>query len=254
VLITNDDGGGAPGLLALAQEIIAAYPQSVALASATECGHFGTSLRRDGWLRRPADLAVSAPGSPMAWQATPAMLVKAACEGIWGQPPDVVVVGVNYGPNVGRDVLHSGTVGTALTAINLGVRALALSLDDVFSTGGQEDGFMHWHTAATLAVPLIEWLADNPFPTALSVNVPNRPLSLVSGVRPARLASTGAASLCSDAPAGETDVALLTSGYITVSTVIALDGIPGDTAAAAGWLDQHLTPPERRVSSDMIAG
>src|SRR5689334_16663937 len=132
VLITSDDGGGAPGLRALVEEVVAAYPHSVAVASATESGHFGTSLRRDGWLRRPVDLTAAPEAGPMTWQATPALLVKAACEGVWGQPPDVVVVGVNYGPNVGRDVLHSGTVGAALTAINLGVRALALSLDDVF--------------------------------------------------------------------------------------------------------------------------
>ncbi len=253
VLITNDDGGRAPGLRALAQEIVAVYPDSVAVAAANECGHFGTSLRRDGWLRRTADLLTPAPTSQLTWQATPALLVKAACEGVWGEPPDVVVVGVNYGPNVGRDVLYSGTVGAALTAVNLGVSALALSLDDVFSTGGREDGFMHWQTAATLAVPLIEWLGDNPLPAALSVNAPNRELSLVSGVRPARLANAGAAALCPDALAGDTDVALLAAGFITVSAVVALDGVPGDAVAAAGWLDRYLTPPER-ASSDMAAG
>jgi 5'-nucleotidase len=204
-------------------------------------------------LRRTADLLASEPVSQLTWQATPALLVKAACDGVWGEPPDVVVVGVNYGPNVGRDVLYSGTVGAALTAINLGVRALALSLDDVFSTGGREDGFMHWQTAAALAVPLIEWLGANPRPAALSVNAPNRALPLVSGVRPARLADAGDAALRHVAPAGDTDIALLASGFITVSAVVALDGIAGDAAAAAGWLDRYLTPPER-ASSDMVAG
>jgi 5'-nucleotidase len=209
------------------------------MASTTESGDYGTSLRREGWARRPGDLDTSARPDPLGFRATPALLVKAACLGVIGRPPEVVVAGVNYGPNVGRDILHSGTVGAILAAANLGVSALALSLDDVYSTGGQEDGLMHWQTASALAVPLIDWLIRNPRPTALSVNVPNRPASAVAGVRAARLAQAGVRADHLGPLPEETDVALLAGGYVTVSALVALDGPPGDAAAAARWLERR---------------
>jgi 5'-nucleotidase len=243
VFVTNDDGGRAPGLAALVEEVTAVYPRAVVMASATECGDYGTSLRREGWARRTSSLDGSAPADPLEFQATPALLVKAACQGVFGPPPDVVVAGVNYGPNVGRETLHSGTVGAVLAALNLGVPALALSLDDVHSTGGQEDGLMHWQTASALAVPLIDWLSRTPSPAALSVNVPNRPSAELTGVRPARLAGTGVRLAHTDPPAADTDVALLTAGYVTISALVALDGTPADAAAAAHWLEPCLQRP-----------
>jgi hypothetical protein len=89
-------------------------------------------------------------------------------------------------------------------------------------------------------------------PAAFNVNVPNRPLSSVSGVRPARLAGAGAAYRRIDGCADDTDVALLVAGHVTVSAIVALDGVPGDAAAAADWLGRHLSS-SRVPGSDMIA-
>lgn len=239
VFVTNDDGGRAPGLAALLADVATVHPHAVVMASATECGDYGTSLRREGWIRQVSALDGPIRSDPLEFQATPALLVKAACDGVFGESPDVVVAGVNYGPNVGREALHSGTVGAILAALNLGVPALGLSLDDVHSTGGQEDGFMHWQTASALAVPLIDWLLRNPDPAALSVNVPNRPASELTGIRAARLARTRTRAAPADPPAPDTDVALLAAGYVTISALVALDGTPGDAEAAAHWLDRR---------------
>ena len=53
----------------------------------------------------------------------------AARLGGFGDPPELVVSGINPGRNTGRAVLHSGTVGAALTAANFGVSGLAVSID-----------------------------------------------------------------------------------------------------------------------------
>ena len=74
-----------------------------------------------------------------ALDGAPGLCVLAARLGGFGDPPDVVMSGINPGCNTGRAVLHSGTVGAALTAANFGVRGLAVSID-VVSTRIQEQG------------------------------------------------------------------------------------------------------------------
>ena len=241
VLLTSDDGGHAPGLRALADVVGRAHPDAVCLAPVAECGDFGTSLRRDGgWAARVADLAGDDRSDLLRLPATPALLVRAACDGMFGPAPDLVLVGINYGPNVGRGVLHSGTVGAVLTAANLGMRAAAVSLDDVHSTRGLEDGYMHWDAAAAVALPLLSWLAEQVSAAALSVNVPNRPLESIESVRPARLASAPA-----DVGRTDTDISLLTAGDITVTALASLDGHVADASAAARALDDHLQESRR---------
>ena len=88
-------------------------------------------------------------------------------------PPDLVLFGINIGPNTGHAVLHSDTVGTALTAGTVGLRALAVSI----SIGSPT----HWETAAEIAGLVVEWWLDAPGPTIVKFNVPNSPLSEVTG-------------------------------------------------------------------------
>ena len=80
--------------------------------------------------------------------ASPALSVIAGALGAVGPKPDLVVSGINHGVNVGRSVLHSGTVGAALTASQLGISALAVSL----RAGATPDP---WESAADLAVALL---------------------------------------------------------------------------------------------------
>jgi broad specificity polyphosphatase/5'/3'-nucleotidase SurE len=86
--------------------------------------------------------------------------------------------------NVGRSILHSGTVGAALTASQLGIRALAVSL----RAGADPDP---WESAADLAVALIPLLVAAPARTVLNLNVPHLPLSEIRGVRWARVSGAG---------------------------------------------------------------
>jgi broad specificity polyphosphatase/5'/3'-nucleotidase SurE len=95
-----------------------------------------------------------------------------------------VLSGINHGVNVGRSVLHSGTVGAALTASQLGISALAVSL----RAGADPDP---WESAADLAVALVPLLAAAPARTVLNLNVPHLPLAEIRGLRWARVGGAG---------------------------------------------------------------
>jgi broad specificity polyphosphatase/5'/3'-nucleotidase SurE len=86
--------------------------------------------------------------------------------------------------NVGRSVLHSGTVGAVLTGAQLGLSGLAVSL----RTGAKSE---HWDTAATAAVVLVPMLATAPPRTVLNLNVPSVPLHELRGVRRGRISTAG---------------------------------------------------------------
>ena len=116
--------------------------------------------------------------------ASPALSVIAGALGAVGPKPDLVLSGINHGVNVGRSVLHSGTVGAALTASQLGISALAVSL----RVG---DGPDPWESAAELAVALIPLLVAAPVRTVLNLNVPHLPLAEVRGLRWARVSGAG---------------------------------------------------------------
>jgi 5'-nucleotidase len=99
---------------------------------------------------------------------------------------DIVVSGINQGPNLGDDVLISGTVGAALQAYLRGIPAIAISL----ATAWQEDNSPNQHVAAGLAALLCRKvyageLAANIF---LSINLPDLPLEKIRGIRVTHLA------------------------------------------------------------------
>jgi 5'/3'-nucleotidase len=181
----------------------------------------------------------------------PAAAVYTACLGAFGDVPDVVASGVNPGANTGHLVLHSGTVGAALTASGLGVPGLAVSV-------GWGENQEHFETAAALAVPAIQWVTaptDGPA-RVLNLNVPNRPLSEVLGVREAKLAPYGEVWVATaDASSGdlkldfqgrdrepdpETDLALVRAGYASVTPLITIGrrNLSGAADTIAAALDQ----------------
>jgi len=126
--------------------------------------------------------------------ASPALSVIAGALGAVGPRPDLVLSGINHGVNVGRSVLHSGTVGAALTASQLGISALAVSLR---VAPGPEP----WESAADLAVALIPLLVAAPVRTVLNLNVPALPLSQIHGLRWARVSGAGLIKAASGAGA-----------------------------------------------------
>jgi 5'-nucleotidase len=245
VLITNDDGVAAPGILALAAAVSGTYDVVVAAPQEEASGMSAalTAVVSDGQI---VISKYEMPGiTAYGVAASPAYIVVLASLGVFGPPPDIVLSGINRGANAGRAVLHSGTVGAALTAANYGMRAMAVSLDVLnpdaaisAASGGNaiilpSDDDLHWPTAAAVAATLMEMASSTPAGTVLNVNVPDRPEA--PQVREATLASFGQAGLAV-AESGEgyvrttiersgeklvpgTDLALLADGYATVTAL-----------------------------------
>lgn len=186
-LVTNDDGIESPGLFALARaardaglDVTVAAPSwdsSGASASLTGVERDGRLLferRTDNWSGMDA----------FAVEAAPALIVWGAVHGAFGDPPDVVVSGINNGANAGHAVLHSGTVGAALTASTFDKRAVAFSMNAAAPN--------HWETAAGLARSVLGWLQEADQVLVLNVNVPDVPAHELRGLVPTRLATYGA--------------------------------------------------------------
>jgi 5'-nucleotidase len=187
-LVTNDDGIDSPGLHALARlaadlglEVLVAAPTRESSGASASLG----AVEKDGRLvvepreiERLADLRV------IAVRAAPAFIVRAALHEAFGPKPDLVLSGINQGANTGHAVLHSGTVGAALTATTYGCSSLAVSLA---SSGDQ----CRWATAVAMARPVAEWLLAADGPAVLNLNVPNVAIEAVRGLRQAPLASFG---------------------------------------------------------------
>ncbi|MDO3685020.1 5'/3'-nucleotidase SurE [Micromonospora sp. C28ISP2-4] len=261
VLVTNDDGVYAPGIRALARaayesglDVVVAAPEaeasgmSAALSAVTEDGRLVfRETELDGLPAVPA----------YAVAASPAYIAVLAGLGVFGPVPDLLLSGINRGANAGHAVLHSGTVGAALTAGNNGIRALAVSLDVLTpaaasaGSGGAaiavldsvDDESRHWSTAAELAGTLLPWLAGADPGTVLNLNVPDLPADRVAGLRQATLAPFGQVQV-SIAERGEgfvrtaveenavravpgTDIAWLADGYAAVTAIRALGHLPG---------------------------
>ncbi|ROS76548.1 5'/3'-nucleotidase SurE [Cellulomonas sp. PhB143] len=191
-LITNDDGIASEGLAVLAASAVDAGYEVVVAAPARESSGASASLlgaEKDG--RLVVD-AVAAPGLPdgvtsLAVRAAPALIAFVAAHGGFGPKPDIVLSGVNRGANTGSSVLHSGTVGAALSAMTHGIRAMAVSIDAVAPT--------HWETARLVTDHGLAWLREAEIPgRVLNLNVPDVEPALLRGLRQAPLASFGAVS------------------------------------------------------------
>lgn len=231
VLLTNDDGIDAPALAMLAARL-SAYGHDVQVAAPydeqTGCG---ASVGRmdDGVVVAMKDVTlVGAPGVPaMAVDAPPSLAVLAACQGVFGQPPEVVVSGTNAGYNTGTVVMHSGTLSAALTAAAHGLPGIALS-----SSRRPAHGFA---TAAEFCARSLSQVVESiPARSALNINVPDLPLTELVGVRPTRfgarsLVTIGVARdgdalrlhrLRSDHEAEpDSDMEALRHGYVSVTEV-----------------------------------
>lgn len=205
ILVTNDDGVEAPGLAALAagaagaghQVIVVAPDQNYSGASAAVGPvheREGVAYERrtlDGLRLTSTDLQLEGIDvglldyiDAFAIDGPPALAVILAGIGAFGPPPEMVLSGINHGANVGRSALHSGTVGAALTAAQLGVSALAVSI--VYSEDPPP-----WGTPAHLGASLLDHLAAAPVPTVWNLNVPSLPLAKLSGARRGRLGRAG---------------------------------------------------------------
>ncbi|MGI8662231.1 MAG: 5'/3'-nucleotidase SurE [Acidimicrobiales bacterium] len=171
VLVTNDDGVEAPGLHVLAREIAKSGCEVTVVSPSSDHSGFGAALGplhisgRVAFERR--SVAALADLEVIAVEGPPALCVFSACLGGFGERPDLVVSGINAGANTGRAVLHSGTVGAALTANSFGVPSIAVS--EAFGES------FDWRTAALVAASLTSWMTGHEKVFTLNVNVPNNP-------------------------------------------------------------------------------
>jgi 5'-nucleotidase len=253
VLITNDDGIAAPGIRHLARVAVDAGLDVVVAAPDYEASGASAALSAVYEHGRLAIGNATIEGidvTAYSVRASPSYIVVLGELGTFGAPPDIVLSGINRGANAGYAMLHSGTVGAALTAANQGTPALAVSLDVLSAadanpaTGGAsladaldaiDNEALHWATAAALAARLIPQLADLNEGTIVNVNVPNRPLEDLAGVRMATLAPFGQVQMAiaesgegyiktaikqsSDERVDGSDLALLADGFATVTAV-----------------------------------
>ncbi len=172
VLLSNDDGVHARGLEALA----AAFEGDEVWVVAPDREQSASSHAIS--LHRPLRMIELAPRR-YAVDGTPTDAVYMGLNLVLRRtPPDLVVSGVNHGPNLGNDVLYSGTVAAAMEAALLGVNALAVSL-----AGSPPHDFSE---AARFTVALARRVVASPPPAPLLLNV-NVPPGPVRGYRFARL-------------------------------------------------------------------
>jgi 5'-nucleotidase len=256
-LITNDDGIDSPGLWALATgardagfDVVVAAPH----VDASGVGGSVLSVREGGRTRLHTCELADLPGVPaFAVEGHPAFIVHAAARGWLDPAPDVVLSGINLGANIGRAVLHSGTVGAALTASLHGWRGLAVSLDTPWTPPAQP----HWESVLHVLPEVLDILLSTPDGTVLSLNVPDLPAAALGELREARLAAFGAVQIRVDQRSGDdgealhadfaelstppepgTDTALLAAGHPTLT---ALQPI----SERAGLLDGAVTGTRR---------
>lgn len=175
ILISNDDGFQAPGIICLADKLADHGAITVVAPDRNRSGA-SNSLTLDSPLR-----ATTMDNGFICVEGTPTDCVHLAITGLLDTEPDMVVAGINAGANLGDDVLYSGTVAAAVEGRFLGLPAVAVSLVG--------EDMQHYETAAQAAKIIIDRLKNDPLPadTILSINVPDLPWSDIQGFEATRL-------------------------------------------------------------------
>jgi len=180
LLCSNDDGILATGLACLER---AASPLGEVFVVAPDREQSATShsLTLHHPLR-PVQLG------PNRWQVdgTPTDCVMLAIEALLPARPDFVLSGINHGPNMGEDVLYSGTVAAAMEGLALGVPSIAVSFAGRQGAGNAADLDQHVEPLSALLTHLTS-LPAFPADTLLNVNIPAVPAADVRGVKLTRL-------------------------------------------------------------------
>lgn len=190
VLVTNDDGITSPGLTVLADAALAAGHDVTVVAPHHQYSGSSAALmshEEDGHLVFVDDRPPGLDQSVRAFgvKAAPGLIGFVAVSGAFGFVPDLVLSGINIGANTGRAVLHSGTVGAALSAAAHGARGMAVSV------AASEP--RHWDTCRAVVDRSLAWLVEHDIgDRVLNVNVPDVALEKLRGIRSATLASFGA--------------------------------------------------------------
>ncbi len=201
ILISNDDGYQAPGIVALSEALA-----RIADVDVIAPEHNNSAKSNALTLHSPLYVHTAANGFRYV-NGTPADSVHIALTGLLGYRPDLVVSGNNNGANMGDDTIYSGTVGAAMEAYLFGIPAIAFSQT--------EKGWAHLDAAAARACALVEQLrpdieaiGQNPqaAPWLLNVNIPSLPANQIREAKVVRLGRRHAAErvITQTSPRGET--------------------------------------------------
>ncbi len=186
VLVSNDDGVDAPGILILARRLSVVGEVTIVAPDRDRSGA-SNSLTLDQPIRvsRTDDGRYRVAG-------TPTDCVHLALAGLLEHEPDIVVSGINNSANLGDDVIYSGTVSAAMEGRFLGLPAIAVSL------AAKDHNGQHYHSAAQAALSIMQRLLVDPLPadTILNVNVPDLPWAEIRGFAVTRLGKRHRSAPC----------------------------------------------------------
>ena len=240
ILLSNDDGYLAPGLIALARAL-QAFAEVTVVAPDTNRSGASNALTLD----RPLRLERADNGFYYV-NGTPSDCIHIALTALMSSPPDLIVSGLNQGQNMGDDTLYSGTVAAATEGYLFGIPAIAFSQVD--------KGWTFLEDAVQAAVALIRCeFPSLPRPFLLNVNIPNCAYAQLKGHRVVRLGKRhmsepvikafdpsgravywiGPAGSAKDASEG-TDFHAVAQGYIAITPLqVDLSNVPQLSALAA---------------------
>jgi 5'-nucleotidase len=256
LLLTNDDGIASPGLAALAAALIKAGHDTKVVAPQQDRSGSSASLGRVAPENRlavePVEIEYGTDCiNAYTMDAPPGLIAMAAALGAFGEPPEVVVSGINLGPNTGHSILHSGTVGAVLTGQNFGTSGLAVRL---------AEGDRWWtETACAVALNVLAWLADAPRRTALNLNVPALPAEDLRELQWATLDEFGSVRAAVESVEGglqfefratgadldpDSDTALLAAGHPTITALAGLQMVPPGESVHRPPISARLTPTQ----------
>jgi 5'-nucleotidase len=196
ILISNDDGYQAPGIVALYEAL-----KDVAEVEVIAPEHNNSAKSNALTLHSPLYVHPASNGFRYV-NGTPADCVHIALTGLLGYRPDLVISGINNGANMGDDTIYSGTVGAAMEGFLFGIPAIAFSQVD--------RNWVHLEAAAHKARELILQMEQQHLighsPWLLNVNIPNLPFEQIGHVKLCRLGRRHAAEpvIKQVSPRGET--------------------------------------------------
>lgn len=178
ILVTNDDGIYAPGIYAL-YESMKEIGEAYVVAPDYERSAVGHAITISDPLRV---LEVERNGNFFGWavNGTPADCVKLAAKAILNFKPDLVVSGINKGPNTAINVIYSGTVSAATEGTIMGIPSIAFSITSFKKTD--------FNLASLIAKKIAALVLENGLPpdTLLNVNIPPLPKEEIKGIKIAR--------------------------------------------------------------------
>ncbi len=179
ILLTNDDGYNAPGIQTLYQALRSQTNHDISIVAPegqrSATGHSITLFQP--LLVTEYNLDREQKG--YAVSGTPSDCVKLAIQGGLVPKPDLIISGINLGPNLGTDIFYSGTVSAAMEGVLLGVPALAVSLASY--------EFINFEPAATYLAEQLEFIVHHNQEGLMNINIPGKPLAEWQGTKVTRL-------------------------------------------------------------------